>query len=599
MKTRILIGLSVMTLASTAFPANDTAKPKPDTIAPRTREFVVEKKYLAYPIHHRGQTQRIVLSVDGREVHKYYGAKISLTEQKWIKWMYIDISPYLGKKMTLYVNRNTEEGFKLIRQVDEIPDQDRWYKETMRPQFHFSQPVGWNNDVNGTVYHDGEWHLSYQHNPVGLKWGNISWGHAVSKDLVHWELLPMAVTAHTMATGMCWSGSANVDVLNTAGFKKGREDTLFIFFTDQQGGECLAYSTDRGRTYTAYEHNPVLKHNGRDPKVIWYPYGKGDQPLNDEAGKLGGHWVMAVYQFGKGGNGNTAFASANEKDKHLAFYTSTNLKTWRQQSRLENFYECVELFQLPVDDNPKKKKWVVYAGDAKYGIGQFDGRELTQEHEGRYTLFAGPFYGSQIFSRAPNGRAVVMGWLNIDIHGQRWNQLISIPYELTLRTTRDGIRLFANPVKEIEVLRKKSYQAPPAPLSDGKPLAIRTNDELFDMTAEFEIGSAEKVGFKIGDLEVVYHVEAKQLGDRVEDLENAKGMKSCAVLEPVEGKITIRVLVDRPLMEIIGNDGRVVVTKDKPNLKSHHVSEIAAFARGGEARLLRFEVHELNSVWGK
>ena len=172
-------------------------------IAPRTREFVVNKKYLVYPIHNRGKTQRIVLKVDGKEVHKYYGAKVSLTDQKWIKWMFIDISPYMGKKMTLYVNRNTEEGFKLIRQEDRVPDQDQWYKEKMRPQFHFSQPVGWNNDVNGTVYHDGEWHLCYQHNPVGLKWGNISWGHAVSKDLIHWEQLPMAVTAHTMARGMC------------------------------------------------------------------------------------------------------------------------------------------------------------------------------------------------------------------------------------------------------------------------------------------------------------------------------------------------------------------------------------------------------------
>jgi len=192
-----------------------------------------------------------------------------------------------------------------------------------------------------------------------------------------------------------------------------------------------------------------------------------------------------------------------------------------------------------------------------------------------------------------------MSWLNIDIHGQRWNQLFSIPYELTLRTTGDGIRMFANPVREIEKLRKNSHTEKAGTLSDGKEITIKTSDELFDITAEFEIGTAKKAGIKIGKLEAAYHVEAKQLGDRIENLEKAKGMKSCAVLEPVDGKITIRVLVDRPMMEIIGNNGRVVVTRGKPNMNDHHVKKISAFAEGGEARLLKFEVHELNSIWKK
>jgi fructan beta-fructosidase len=252
--------------------------------------------------------------------------------------------PFRGKVAELRVNALVpgSGGLKIVDQTDEIKGADSLYDEPLRPQFHFSQKRGWNNDPNGMLYHDGEYHLFFQHNPYGWRWANMHWGHAVSKDLVHWEELPTALFPWTQAVAHCFSGSAVVDARNTAGFQSGDEKTIVAAFTDTGCGEAIAYSNDRGRTFTYYEGNPVVKHKGRDPKVIWY--------------EPGGHWVMAVY-------------TEQDASRAIAFYTSPNLKDWEYQSRLDGFYECPELFELPVDGDPANTRWVVFAADAKYVLG--------------------------------------------------------------------------------------------------------------------------------------------------------------------------------------------------------------------------------------
>jgi len=552
---------------------------------PRSRDFVVNRKYLVFPINGREWKAQLRLTVEGQEVQRYI-AKLATSPEKAHTWLYLDIDAYRGKKATVSVGRVTEEGFALIQQADKVPGQEKWYTEPMRPQFHFSQAVGWNNDVNGTVYYDGEWHLFFQHNPAGLKWDNMTWGHAVSKDLVHWQQLPSALYPYTMAKGMCWSGGANVDKQNTAGLKRGKEAPIVAFVTDSgAGGECLAYSNDRGRTFTWYEGNPVLKHNGRDPKVIWYAYDQRDTPLDETAKRLGGHWVMAVYD------------EAPEHGRNIAFYTSTDLKQWQEQSHLKGYYECSELFELPVDGDPRNTRWVVFAGDARYAVGQFDGKTFTPEHEERHTLYHGPFYGSQLFSNSPDGRQIQIGWLNIDIHGHPFNQVFSFPYCLRLHTTSDGIRMFAEPVKEIETLRKNSQTLANQPLDDDESAEVETAGELFDIRAIFEVGSAKKIGLEIGKQSVVYDVETNHLGNAMVNIREDGREKGVATMKPVDGKVTLQVLVDRPMLEIIGNRGEVCVIKPKPHAKDHRVSSIRAFATGGEAELIKLEVHELNSIW--
>ena len=238
--------------------------------------------------------------------------------------------------MTLAVDRLREgsQGLAAVHQADTIAGSEDLYRERLRPQFHFSSRRGWLNDPNGLVYHKGEYHLFYQHNPYGWAWGNMHWGHAVSTDLVHWQELPIAIYPHRFGD-WAFSGSAVVDRQNTAGFKKGDEDVLVAAYTSTGRGECIVYSHDRGRTFTEYDGNPVVKHSGRDPKILWHAPGK--------------HWVMAVYD------------EADDK-RGIAFYTSPDLKKWEQQSKIDGYFECPDIFELPVDGDRSRRKWVLVRG---------------------------------------------------------------------------------------------------------------------------------------------------------------------------------------------------------------------------------------------
>ncbi len=521
-----------------------------------TKEMTIQKKYLLIPIRNGAKKCNLELEVAGKKVRRY-GTEIAPDADSVDFYAFFTIESYKGKPAIVSAAGAPEEGFALIRQADEIPGADTFYTEALRPQLHFSQKVGWNNDPNGMVYYDGEWHLYFQHNPVGWKWGNMTWGHAVSTDLVHWEQLPDALFPSTMAKGACFSGSAAMDPDNTAGFRTGKEKVLIAALTDTGAGEAIAYSNDRGRTFTWYEKNPVVKHGGRDPKIIWYKPGK--------------HWVMAVFDQSKEHGGN------------IAFYTSKNLKDWQVQSHLKGYHECPELFELPVDGDKDNTRWVVFAGNAQYVVGKFDGKTFTPDHEGKHRVHHGSYYASQTFSNPPGGRRIQIGWARIAMPGMPFNQTFTFPHRLTLRRTPDGIRMFAAPVKEIAKLRKKTHAAGPADLAPDSPKSGAVSGELFEIRAEFAVGQAKTVGLDIGGNRVAYDVAGKRLNG--------------AQMNPVDGKVSMQVIVDRPMIEICGNDGRVYITSGRG--KRGNVSAVKAFAEGGKARLIRFDVHELESIWKK
>jgi fructan beta-fructosidase len=248
-----------------------------------------------------------------------------------------------------------------------------YYWEPFRPQFHFTPEKNWMNDPNGLVYYEGEYHLFYQYNPFGNTWGHMSWGHAVSPDMVHWKHLPLALSE---ADGvMCFSGSAVVDWKNSSGFGKGGKPPMVAIYTgmrvaDGRQFQCIAYSNDRGRTWTKYANNPVIdigSDNFRDPKVQWY------EPTKS--------WLMTVS------------LSAEHK---VQFYGSKDLKHWTLLSEFApagatgGVWECPDLFQLPVADT-KEKRWVLavnigsgsVAGGSggQYFIGQFDGTRFTVDSD--------------------------------------------------------------------------------------------------------------------------------------------------------------------------------------------------------------------------
>ena len=566
--------------------------------AVRSKEMTVSKKYLLLPIvnianHHFDHAfvrdRTISLVVDGKEVRH---VKAGLAEKKedadW--WAFFDISAYKGKTLSVTVQPTHTEAFALITQSDTVPGEDEWGTEPERPQFHFSQKVGWNNDPNGMVYYKGEWHLYFQHNPVALQWGkgSMAWGHAVSKDLVSWKQLPNVFHSRRTKSGGIddmYSGGAVVDWKNTGGWKTGENDVIVATWTSTGRGECIAYSNDKGRTFTEYEGNPVIKDEGRDPKPLWYEYGKQDKPLSDKAAELGGHWIIAR-------------GCMNKKDGNsIGFYSSTDLKEWRLESKLPGFFECAELFTLPVDGNKEKLRWIVFAADAEYAIGDFDGKTFTPEHKGKHRLHHGKYYASQLFSDAPDGRCIQIGWSRgigndfvrnpgepLGWGDSTFNQTFSFPTELSLRTTKDGVRMFGEPVKEIEKILGKCSKATVKHLTPEKPVEVMTSSALLDIRAQFVLGKAKTVGLEVDGKKVAtFDVSSGKLNDLMP-------------LQAVDGKIAIRILIDRPMSEIFANHGEQIATLSYEN--DLNIESVKAFCDGGEAKLRSLEVYQLNAKWG-
>ena len=515
--------------------------------------ITLEKKFLLIPIWNGARMTRIDLSIDGQNVREFE-AELATTKEQISFWSFLDITAFQGMEAILKLDGATEEGISMIVQANEIPGADAFYSESLRPQFHFSQMLGWNNDPNGMVYYDGEWHLYFQHNPYGWKWGNMHWGHATSTDLVHWKQLPIAIY-NKQYGDWAFSGSAVVDENNTAGWQIGDEKVIVASWTSTGRGECIAYSNDRGRTFTEYEGNPVVQHTGRDPKIIWY------QP--------GEHWVMAVYD------------ESEETERSIAFYTSEDMKNWEFQSKLKDYCECAEIFELPVDGDTSNTRWVAFAADARYAIGQFDGKVFLPEHDGKHQVHHGGYYASQLFNNSPDGRKIQIGWAQIEMPNMPFNQTFSFPHSLTLRTTGEGIRMFAEPVKEIQKLHQKRHFTENINLTEGQLANLDVSGELFDIRARFEINNATTIGINIGGEQIIYNVQENQLND--------------AEMKPVNGEISVQILVDRPMMEIIGNNGRVFLTISRR--QRDKVSIISAFAEGGQARLISLEANELRSIW--
>lgn len=522
---------------------------------PAQREIVVQKKYLHLPVKTGAPMQRMKLMDAGKIAHEF---EIELAPGTPDFWVFIDVSKQKGHNLTIAVDRlrSDSKGLDAVTQADEVPDTVNLYKEKHRPQFHFTSRRGWLNDPNGLVYHQGEYHLFYQHNPYGWNWGNMHWGHAVSKDLVHWQELPIALYPPKFGD-WCFSGSATVDAKNTGGFKTGAGAALVAAFTSTGRGECIVYSNDAGRTWQEFAGNPVVKHTGRDPKLLWHEPSKA--------------WVMAVYD-------------EADQGKDIAFYTSPDLKQWTYQSRIKGFFECPDLFEMPVDGDPKKSKWVLYAADGQYVLGHFDGKAFHQE-PGKHRLWHGNFYAAQTFDNAPNGRRIQIGWgQGITFPGMPFNQQMTFPVELTLRTTADGPRLFAEPVKEIAVLHKKKHSWNDLKLADTEHTLKDVEAELVHLTARFEVGKAASVEFNIRGVPIKYDAKKKQL--------SLRGVTTAPA--PVDGKIQIEILVDRGSVEVFANGGRVAMSSGGITPADNRAISIAV---SGASTFQSLAVFELESAW--
>ena len=374
------------------------------------KSFTIKDEYLVLPVRNHGEDGdqddegRLTLAVDGRVVLDY-GIRFATGPDDVDWYAFFSLARFRGREARVSASNITERGFELVRQADAIPGGETFYTERLRPQFHFTSRTGWLNDPNGLIWYRGEYHLFYQHNPTALPWGNMTWGHAVSRDLVHWTELPKVLFPDA-ATGTCFSGAAFIDHRNQLGRKSGDDDVIVAFYLRTEIGLCLAYSNDRGRTFTDYEHNPVLNHEGAridTPRPFWH------QPT--------GRWVAPTYDFFTNDRGQLR--------RCVGFYSSENLTDWRFESRVEQdgwgdeLCGCVDFFQLPLDGDPERLMWVMILIDGSYIVGNFDGstfhtlagKPAATDDRIRSLVIQGEYYATMTWHNMPDLRRVQITWM--------------------------------------------------------------------------------------------------------------------------------------------------------------------------------------------
>jgi len=519
----------------------------------------ITKKYLNLPVSMNVERAVMTFTVDGH-VERRFEIRLAVTDPDY--WVFCDVSALMGKTLTIQYPGN-KQGLSLIYEDDRIAGQDSMYREKNRPQFHFTTRRGWINDPNGLIFYEGEYHLFYQHNPYEYEWGNMHWGHAMSRDLIHWEELPIAL--YPDQHGTMFSGSAVIDYDNTSGFGKGNIPAMVAIYTadnPQKQIQCIAYSLDKGRTWTKHEQNPVIdskekwnSNDTRDPKVFWYQPGK--------------HWVMAL----------------NERDGH-SIYTSPNLKDWTYQSHTTGFWECPELFELQVDGNPENTKWVMYGASGTYMIGSFDGKKFTPE-SGKHYFSTGTAYAAQTFTNIPqqDGRRIQIAWGRVSHSEMPFKGMMLLPVELTLRTTKNGIRMFSYPIKEVERLysNEATWTQITARVANEHLSQYNEVDGLYIRTT-FKLSHATNAGLSL-------------YGQRLIDYDMNFNLVNGVFYSPEDMtsmEITADIYIDRTTIEIFIDDGAYAYSFERRTVTDN--KEGFQFW-GNNIEIKNLQVYRINSIW--
>ncbi len=524
--------------------------------------FDANQKYILLPIENNAPETAIRLGVQGKEVGEPMNIRLAQTQIDY--WIPIHIEAYKGKKVELAFApiKSTDVGYQQIKQSDVF---EYNYDETYRPIYHFSPPYGWMNDPNGMVFHNDEYHLYYQFNPYGTKWGNMHWGHAVSKNLRKWEYLPVALSPD--AIGAIFSGSAVIDKDNTAGFGK---DALIAIYTSagKSQTQSIAYSLDNGRTFTTYDQNPVLADPNivdfRDPKVFWHDTSK--------------QWIMSL-----------------ATSQTITFYGSKNLKQWEKLSEFGEgigahggVWECPDLFPLTYNG---KTKWILFVsinpggingGSAtQYFIGDFDGKTFTPDAM-NYPLwldYGRDNYAGVTWSNIPasDGRRLFIGWMNNWdyanlIPTKNFRSAMTLPRELKLAHNGAHLVVSSVPVKELNELRKETEKLNNQSVEKNYVVEKLLNNNEGAYEVEFVVKPQQTDVFefklfndKSEQVRFIFDVKNKNFAvDRSQsgNIDFSNNFASERINAPlvVKDSYKIRLFVDKNSTEIFINDGEIVQT---------------------------------------
>lgn len=547
-------------------------------------------KYLLLPIEESSPEAKLSMIADN-DVVKNMNVRLAVNKVDY--FVPVDLAGYDGKNLSFNCQLISDSAicWKEMKLSDEF---DATNREKFRPVYHFSPAYGWMNDPNGMVYKDGEYHLYYQYNPYGSMWGNMHWGHAVSKDLVKWEHLPVAIVPD--ALGNIFSGSCVVDKDNTAGFGANAIVAIYTSANDRQV-QSMAYSLDNGRTFKKYARNPILtstQRDFRDPKVFWHA----------DTNK----WIqiLAVGQ-------------------EMQLFSSPNLKEWKLESCFGEgqgahggVWECPDLIELPVEGTDLKK-WVLicnlnpgglFGGSAtQYFVGTFDGTKFVNESPAvtKWMDWGKDHYATVTWSNAPGGRHIALAWMSNweyanNVPTTQYRSANSIPRDLTLYTSNGETYVKCTPSPELLKLRSEA----------SKKRAFKVDrtyniDQLFsDNSGTYEIEmtiknkNAEVIGFQLfntqGEEVGIYYnmIEKKFYMDRTKSGDVSFSKEFPAVTAaPIEGEneMTLRLFVDKSSIEAFGGDGRFAMT----NLvfPSEPYNRISFYAKGGSYVVTSFVTHKL------
>ena len=514
-------------------------------------------RYVLLPVQETAPSARVRVLSDGVEV---LSATVSLAVEKTDYQVPLDLGAWIGHDVLLDIRTNRGRGVRrnpsdevCWKEMVTAPAFDRANREkAYRPTYHFTPEYGWMNDPNGLVYQDGEWHLFYQYNPYGSLWGNMHWGHAVSRDLVNWEHLGVAIAPD--ALGSVFSGSAVVDKANTAGFGRNAIVAMFTSAGDNQT-QSLAYSTDGGRTFAKYPGNPVIvaenKPDFRDPKVFW-----DDQTRQ---------WKVIL-------------AAGQE----VQFYSSDNLKDWKYESSFgqdygchDGVWECPDLIRLPFEG---KDKWVLilninpggpFGGSAtQYFVGSFDGKTFHCDDlpsVTRWMDYGKDHYATVTWSNAPEDRTVALAWMSNwqyanAVPTKQFRSANSVPRDLSLIRKGEEVLLKSTPSPEVEALRGRpvKYKLGAAPMD-----LFKRPQRAYELVIRFALPKKKGASFVLSNAmgeQVVFTYDPGTQTFSMDRRESGNVQFSEAfpavTTAParVGGKMELRLLVDSASIEAFGED---------------------------------------------
>jgi len=523
------------------------------------------KKYLLLPVQDNAPESKVYVVSDNQTA--FPAMNIRLARESVDYYVPIDLSAYPEKGLAIDIQGLPQNAICWEHiQLSDTYDMNN--REKFRPLYHHTPAYGWMNDPNGMFYKDGVYHLYFQHNPYGSTWGNMTWGHSTSRDLVNWEfqgdpLLPDA-------WGTIFSGSCVVDYENTAGFGRG---AVIAFYTSAKStawgdsqSQSLAYSLDNGKTFTKYVGNPILtsqERDFRDPKVFWYAPDK--------------HWVMIL-----------------AVGQEMQIFSSKNLKEWKKESSFGakqgahgGVWECPDLVQLPVEGS-KEKKWVLicnlnpggpFGGSAaQYFVGTFDGKKFTNESptQTKWLDWGKDNYATVTWSNAPDGRCIALGWMSnwqyqAVLPTSQYRGSNTLARDLTLYKENGDYFLKSAPSPEIESLRGEKVSVPSFKVSDTYEInsLLEHNDGAYEIEMTIKNSGASKIVFSLLNAKdekiyMYYNVPQKQfVMDRSESgLTDFSKDFPAVTVAPVGDTdiIRIRLFIDKSSIEVFGEDGKYVMT---------------------------------------